>query len=79
MNGELPQDILMKNTDPDLVDFEMDIYWVVAAGHDPIEWLKKYPNRFKLSHVKDRSKNRAPITAKIPLISVQVLSISVRC
>jgi sugar phosphate isomerase/epimerase len=57
MNGELPQNVLMKNTDPDLVDFEMDIYWVVAAGQDPIEWLKKYPNRFKLSHVKDRSKN----------------------
>lgn len=56
MNGEIPQDVLMKNTDPDSVDFEMDIYWVVTAGHDPIEWLKKYPNRFKLSHVKDRSK-----------------------
>jgi sugar phosphate isomerase/epimerase len=56
IGAEFPQDVLMKNTDPALVDFEMDIYWVVAAGQDPIEWLKKYPNRFKLSHVKDRTK-----------------------
>ena len=51
--GQLPQDVMMQNTDPTLVDFEMDIYWVVAAGADPITYLKKYPNRFKLCHVKD--------------------------
>ena len=34
----------------------MDIYWVVTAGQDPETWLKKYPNRFRLCHVKDRSK-----------------------
>ncbi|MBK7560416.1 MAG: sugar phosphate isomerase/epimerase [Chitinophagaceae bacterium] len=57
INGEFPQDILMKNTDPELVDFEMDIYWVVAAGQDPEEWFKKYPTRFRLCHIKDRAKN----------------------
>jgi len=31
----------------------MDIYWVVAAGHDPQEWIRAYPNRFTSSHVKD--------------------------
>lgn len=55
-DGQYPQDIFMKNTNPDTVDYEMDIYWVVTAGADPIEWLKKYPNRFHLCHVKDRSK-----------------------
>jgi sugar phosphate isomerase/epimerase len=54
--GQYGQDVLMQNTDPDLVDFQMDIYWVVAAGQNPEEWCKKYPNRFRLSHVKDRSK-----------------------
>lgn len=63
MNGEMPQDIMMKNTDPKLVDFEMDMYWVVAAGQDIDAWLKKYPNRFRLCHVKDRKKN-APSTDK---------------
>lgn len=54
VEGELPQDVLMRATDPDSVDYEMDIFWVVAAGQDPIAWFKKYPNRFRLSHIKDR-------------------------
>jgi len=53
IDGVFPQDVMMQNTDPALVDFEMDIYWVVDAGQDPIEWLKKYPNRFRLCHIKD--------------------------
>jgi sugar phosphate isomerase/epimerase len=51
------QDVLMENTDADKVQFEMDMYWVVTAGQDPIEWMKKYPNRFTLCHIKDREKN----------------------
>ncbi len=51
--GVYLQDVLMKNTDSKLVDFEMDIYWVVVAGEDPIVWFDKHPNRFKYCHVKD--------------------------
>lgn len=56
MNGEMGQDIMMRNTDPNLVDFELDMYWVVAGGQDIETWLKKYPKRFRLGHVKDRKK-----------------------
>ncbi|MEN9349872.1 MAG: hypothetical protein RL372_850 [Bacteroidota bacterium] len=56
MDGQMPQDVMMQGTDPSLVDFEMDIYWVNFANQDPIAWLKKYPNRFKLCHVKDLTK-----------------------
>jgi sugar phosphate isomerase/epimerase len=56
VNGQIPQDIFMQHTDPSLVDFEMDIYWVVTAGQDPLHWLQKYPNRFRLCHIKDRVK-----------------------
>ena len=56
LDGEYPQDVMMANTDPSLVDWQMDIYWVVTPGEDPEAWLKKYPNRFKLCHVKDRLK-----------------------
>lgn len=56
INGEVPQDVMMKGTDKNLVDFEMDIYWVVAAGEDPKAWFAKYPNRFRLCHVKDLAK-----------------------
>ena len=53
MNGEVPQDIMIELTNPETVDFEMDMYWTVAAGVDPIAYMKKFPNRFKLVHVKD--------------------------
>lgn len=56
IDGQIPQDVMMDNTDKDLVDFEMDIYWVVAAGIDPLTYFKKYPNRFRLCHVKDQMK-----------------------
>lgn len=52
-DGALPQDILMDNTDPALVDFEMDIYWVHVANAKPSEYLAKYPGRFRLCHLKD--------------------------
>lgn len=60
LEGQYPQDVLMQNTDKNLVDFEMDIYWVVTAGQDPIAWINKYPGRFKLCHIKDRKKGAAP-------------------
>ena len=53
----IPEEFFLQNTDPSLVDFEMDIYWVATAGQDPVAWLKKYPNRFRLGHLKDRKKN----------------------
>ena len=59
-DGVQPQEILMKNTDPGLVDYEMDIYWVATVGADPAEWLQKYPNRFRLVHIKDRKKDAGP-------------------
>ena len=56
VDGQVVQDIYMKNTDPALVDFEMDIYWVITANNDPVEWLNKYSHRFRLCHIKDRTK-----------------------
>ncbi|MBA4166768.1 MAG: sugar phosphate isomerase/epimerase [Chitinophagaceae bacterium] len=59
IDGQYPQDIFMKNTNQETVDYEMDIYWVITGGADPVEWLKKYPNRFRLCHIKDRKKGAA--------------------
>ena len=53
IDGIYLQDILMNETDKNLVDFELDIYWVVASGEDPKVWFDKYPGRFTHSHVKD--------------------------
>lgn len=56
LEGAYPQDVMMSITDPATVDYEMDIYWVVTGGADPVAYLQKYPNRFRLCHVKDRIK-----------------------
>jgi len=56
MDGIVPQDLMIQSTNPATVDFEMDMYWTVAAGVDPIAYMKKFPNRFKLVHVKDLAK-----------------------
>ena len=54
-NGEVLMDTLLRQTDKDKVKFELDIFWMTAAGADPIEYLNKYPGRFKLLHLKDAS------------------------
>ena len=66
LDGQIPQDVMMQNTDPNLVDFQMDIYWVVYAGVNPIDYFNKFPNRFKLAHVKDFKKFANPVVPKIP-------------
>lgn len=57
-NGTL-MDLLIKETDPKTVSFQMDILWVVFPGHDPVKLLNKYPDRWKLIHLKDLKKGVA--------------------
>jgi sugar phosphate isomerase/epimerase len=52
-NGILPIDILMAETDPSLVSYQMDVFWAVAGGADPLALLKKFPGRFRMLHIKD--------------------------
>ena len=51
--GAIGYDVLLKETDPKLVKFQIDCGWMIFAGHDPLEYFKKYPQRFPLIHVKD--------------------------
>jgi sugar phosphate isomerase/epimerase len=59
--GKYPLDVMLENTDPDLVFFEMDIYWAYTAAwengagqaFDPVDWVVANPKRFPLFHVKD--------------------------
>ena len=52
-SGAIGYDVLLRETDPELVKFEIDCGWMIFAGHDPIAYFNKYPNRFPLIHVKD--------------------------
>ena len=56
MNGTMPIEILLGQTDKNLVSLEMDIFWVSVAGHDPVQMLKKYGDRVKLLHLKDKKR-----------------------
>lgn len=52
--GKTGLEILLENTDPALVHWQMDCYWVAQSGHDPVAMLRKYGNRINSLHVKDR-------------------------
>ena len=49
-------DLMMAETNPKNVAYEMDIFWVRFPGQDPAQWLEKYPNRWQLIHLKDMRK-----------------------
>jgi sugar phosphate isomerase/epimerase len=52
-DGKYPYDVLLDNTDPNLVKMEMDLYWITKAGQDPIKLFDAHPGRFPLWHLKD--------------------------
>ena len=51
--GAVGYDLLLKETDPQLVKFEIDCGWMVVGGHDPRAYFARYPHRFPMIHVKD--------------------------
>lgn len=53
VEGMVPLDLLLEHTDPELVRFQMDVFWMVKAGADPIAYLKTHPARFSMLHIKD--------------------------
>lgn len=53
IDGRLIYDVLLEETDPKLVDMELDLYWMTKAGIDPLEYINRWPKRFPLMHVKD--------------------------
>jgi sugar phosphate isomerase/epimerase len=60
INGTLPYEELLKNTDPAKVSFELDCGWVIVGGQDPVHYLKQYPARIVMLHVKDFKDNKPP-------------------
>jgi len=56
VDGRLPYDLLLESCDPRLVQMEMDLCWITAAGRDPLEYFRKYPGRFSMVHVKGLAK-----------------------
>jgi sugar phosphate isomerase/epimerase len=51
--GAIGYDLLLKETDPELVQFEIDCGWMILGGRDPRDYFRRYPGRFPMIHVKD--------------------------
>jgi sugar phosphate isomerase/epimerase len=73
-------DLICKSTSPENVSFEMDVFWITHAGQDPVKLMEKYPDRWRLMHVKDIRKGavtgiytgHAPATDDVAVGSGQV-------
>ena len=68
-------DVLLAKTNPDYLSIELDILWAFFPGQDPVQWLKKYPGRWELMHLKDLKKGvktgdlsgKTDVTNDVPL------------
>ncbi|MEO7214308.1 sugar phosphate isomerase/epimerase [Mucilaginibacter sp.] len=61
VEGKVPYDLFLAETDPKLVKFELDLAWAIKGGKNPVEMFKQHPGRFPLWHVKDLDAARVEI------------------
>jgi len=73
--GLTPFDILLKETDPSMVSFELDLFWTVNAGLDPLEMFRLHPGRFKMWHVKDMDRVDKRVFTEVGTGSIDFKSI----
>ena len=53
VENQVMYDYMLQHTDPELVFFQMDVYWAVIGKASPVDYFKRYPGRFKMLHIKD--------------------------
>lgn len=61
-NGQVLYDVLLKNTDPNLVHMELDLGWVIVADKNPVDYFKNFNGRFPLWHLKDMNMTKKQST-----------------
>ncbi len=59
MNGKRTFDLMFADTDPKLVEFDVDVFWLSVGGVDPVQFLKDHAGRVPLLHLKDKAKSQA--------------------
>jgi sugar phosphate isomerase/epimerase len=57
MQGKLPYDVLLEDTNPDYVCFEIDLYWIFKGGEDPLKYFRRWPGRIRMLHLKDAARS----------------------
>jgi sugar phosphate isomerase/epimerase len=68
LEGQTIYDFMLQNTDPAKVMFELDLYWCVEGGANPVDYFNKYPGRFELWHIKDKEEVGASGMMDFPAI-----------
>ncbi|MGH9810972.1 MAG: sugar phosphate isomerase/epimerase family protein, partial [Terriglobia bacterium] len=53
VDGQIPYDLFLRECDADKVAMEIDVFWMVKGGGDPVKYMERYPGRFPMLHVKD--------------------------
>jgi sugar phosphate isomerase/epimerase len=71
-DGVVPFDELIRLTEPSLVTIEMDCGWVVVGGGDPVDYLRRYPTRISMLHVKDFKHTDKPASIAAPPPSAEL-------
>lgn len=71
----IPFDLMLQSLDPTLISIEMDLYWILYAGQDPLQYFAKYPGRFEQWHIKDMDKTDRKRNALVGTGSVDFKSI----
>lgn len=71
--GQIPLEIMLNETQPDLVTFEADLYWVTRGGANPMDLINKYPGRFGLFHVKDAAEDLEQTTVGTGIIDFETI------
>ncbi len=66
-------EILLQETQPDLVTFQADLYWITKGGWDPVELIEQYPGRFSSFHVKDAAEDLEQTTVGTGIIDFQTI------
>lgn len=61
VEGQVPYELFLSQTDPEQLKMELDLVWVIKGGYDPVELFRQQPGRFPLWHVKDLSADRQNI------------------
>lgn len=74
-DGITGYEILLNETDKDLVDFELDLYWVVRSGNHPLELFQQNSERFKMWHVKDMDKTNQALNTEVGSGSIDFTTI----
>ena len=55
MGGRVPFDVFCEESDPDLVQIQLDLFWIIDGGGDPVAVFNRWPGRIPMVHVKDRT------------------------